>query len=65
MGLSDFLTNVARKELEHLDARISSCCVIYIPLVKSLSYLYRIISVQLFFIIFHPSSYLLTGDLLS
>lgn len=33
MGLSDFLTDVARRELEQLDPRISSCCVIYIPLV--------------------------------
>lgn len=33
MGLSDFLTDVARRELEQLDARITSCCVIYIPLV--------------------------------
>ncbi|XP_008297768.1 mutS protein homolog 5 [Stegastes partitus] len=33
MGLSDFLTDVARKELEHLDAQIPSCCVIYIPLI--------------------------------
>lgn len=33
MGLSDFLTDVARRELEQLDAHISSCCVIYIPLV--------------------------------
>uniref|UniRef100_A0A3Q2ZP83 MutS protein homolog 5 n=1 Tax=Kryptolebias marmoratus TaxID=37003 RepID=A0A3Q2ZP83_KRYMA len=33
MGLSDFLTDVARKELENLDPRISSCCVIYIPLI--------------------------------
>eukprot|EP00063_Salmo_salar_P082752 XP_014057587.1 PREDICTED: uncharacterized protein LOC106606036 isoform X3 [Salmo salar] len=32
MGLSDFLTDVARRELEHLDTRIPSCCVIYIPL---------------------------------
>ncbi|KAM9782822.1 mutS protein homolog 5 [Neosynchiropus ocellatus] len=32
MGLSDFLTNVARRELEHLDDSIPSCCVIYIPL---------------------------------
>lgn len=32
-GLSDFLTDVARRELEQLDARITSCCVIYIPLV--------------------------------
>ncbi|XP_034466474.1 mutS protein homolog 5 isoform X3 [Hippoglossus hippoglossus] len=33
MGLSDFLTDVARRELEHLEARIPSCCVIYIPLI--------------------------------
>ncbi|XP_031659242.1 mutS protein homolog 5 [Oncorhynchus kisutch] len=33
MGLSDFLTDVARRELEHLDTRIPSCCVIYIPLI--------------------------------
>ncbi|XP_030014274.1 mutS protein homolog 5 [Sphaeramia orbicularis] len=33
IGLSDFLTDVARRELEHLDSRISSCCVIYIPLI--------------------------------
>ncbi|XP_037532892.1 mutS protein homolog 5 [Nematolebias whitei] len=33
MGLSDFLTDVARKELENLDPQISSCCVIYIPLI--------------------------------
>ncbi|KAJ8377936.1 hypothetical protein AAFF_G00249990 [Aldrovandia affinis] len=33
MGLSDFLTDVARKELENLDSRIPSCCVIYIPLI--------------------------------
>ena len=33
MGLSDFLTDVARRELEHLDSRMPSCCVIYIPLV--------------------------------
>ncbi|XP_019896236.2 mutS protein homolog 5 isoform X3 [Esox lucius] len=33
MGLSDFLTDVARRELEHLDVRIPSCCVIYIPLI--------------------------------
>uniref|UniRef100_A0A3Q0S4H9 MutS protein homolog 5 n=1 Tax=Amphilophus citrinellus TaxID=61819 RepID=A0A3Q0S4H9_AMPCI len=36
MGLSDFLTDVARRELEHLDARIPSCCVVYIPLVRDL-----------------------------
>uniref|UniRef100_A0A8C2X1A1 MutS protein homolog 5 n=1 Tax=Cyclopterus lumpus TaxID=8103 RepID=A0A8C2X1A1_CYCLU len=33
MGLSDFLTDVARRELQQLDARIPSCCVIYIPLI--------------------------------
>lgn len=33
MGLSEFLTDVARRELEQLDACITSCCVIYIPLV--------------------------------
>uniref|UniRef100_A0AAV2MCS9 DNA mismatch repair protein n=1 Tax=Knipowitschia caucasica TaxID=637954 RepID=A0AAV2MCS9_KNICA len=33
MGLSNFLTDVARRELEHLDPRIPSCCVIYIPLI--------------------------------
>nr|XP_020462824.1 mutS protein homolog 5 isoform X2 [Monopterus albus] len=33
MGLSNFLADVARRELEHLDARIPSCCVIYIPLI--------------------------------
>ncbi|XP_035177322.1 mutS protein homolog 5 [Oxyura jamaicensis] len=33
MGLSDFLTEVARKELESLDDHIPSCCVIYIPLI--------------------------------
>lgn len=38
MGLSDFLTDVARRELEQLDACISSCCVIYIPLVCLQSY---------------------------
>ncbi|KAM6909664.1 mutS protein homolog 5 [Xenentodon cancila] len=32
-GLSDFLTDVARRELEQLDPRIPSCCVIYIPLI--------------------------------
>lgn len=36
MGLSDFLTDVARRELEQLDACITSCCVIYIPLVWAL-----------------------------
>ncbi|XP_028835128.1 mutS protein homolog 5 [Denticeps clupeoides] len=33
MGLSDFLTDVARSELEQLDSRIPSCSVIYIPLI--------------------------------
>ncbi|XP_043543378.1 mutS protein homolog 5 [Chiloscyllium plagiosum] len=33
MGLSDFLTEVARNELTLLDNRIPSCCVIYIPLI--------------------------------
>ncbi|XP_053237896.1 mutS protein homolog 5 [Podarcis raffonei] len=33
MGLSAFLTEVARKELEDLDNRIPSCTVIYIPLI--------------------------------
>ncbi|XP_069491252.1 mutS protein homolog 5 isoform X2 [Ambystoma mexicanum] len=33
MGLSDFLTEVARKELDNLDSRIPTCCVIYIPLI--------------------------------
>ncbi|KAK7886781.1 hypothetical protein WMY93_026402 [Mugilogobius chulae] len=33
MGLSDFLTDVARRELENLEPRIPSCCVIYIPLI--------------------------------
>uniref|UniRef100_A0A8C3TQI2 MutS protein homolog 5 n=1 Tax=Catharus ustulatus TaxID=91951 RepID=A0A8C3TQI2_CATUS len=33
MGLSDFLTEVARKELETLDNHIPSCSVIYIPLI--------------------------------
>ncbi|KFV69572.1 MutS protein 5, partial [Dryobates pubescens] len=33
MGLSDFLTGVARKELEALDSTIPSCSVIYIPLI--------------------------------
>lgn len=33
MGLSNFLTDVAKRELEHLDPRIPSCCVIYIPLI--------------------------------
>ncbi|XP_030638875.1 mutS protein homolog 5 [Chanos chanos] len=33
MGLPDFLTDVARSELEKLDPCIPSCCVIYIPLI--------------------------------
>ncbi|XP_018416134.1 PREDICTED: mutS protein homolog 5 [Nanorana parkeri] len=32
-GLSDFLTDIARKELETLDMKIPSCSVIYIPLI--------------------------------
>ncbi|KAM8826385.1 mutS protein homolog 5 isoform 1-T1 [Synchiropus picturatus] len=32
MGLSGFLTNVARRELEQLDVAIPSCSVTYIPL---------------------------------
>ncbi|KAM9353958.1 LOW QUALITY PROTEIN: mutS protein homolog 5 [Symphorus nematophorus] len=43
MGLSDFLTDVARRELEQLDARIPSCCVIYIPLVACLQHSYWLI----------------------
>ncbi|XP_030604943.1 mutS protein homolog 5 [Archocentrus centrarchus] len=42
MGLSDFLTDVARRELEHLDARIPSCCVVYIPLIGFLLSLPRL-----------------------
>uniref|UniRef100_A0A3P9M5H2 MutS protein homolog 5 n=1 Tax=Oryzias latipes TaxID=8090 RepID=A0A3P9M5H2_ORYLA len=41
-GLSDFLTDVARRELEHLDPRIPSCCVIYIPLIGFLLSLPRL-----------------------
>lgn len=48
MGLSDFLTDVARRELEHLDARIPSCCVIYIPVVRDLILAHTMLS-QLFF----------------
>uniref|UniRef100_A0A8C4RRR5 MutS protein homolog 5 n=1 Tax=Erpetoichthys calabaricus TaxID=27687 RepID=A0A8C4RRR5_ERPCA len=33
MGLSDFLTDVAKKELDNLDSQIPSCSVIYIPLI--------------------------------
>ncbi|XP_048346583.1 mutS protein homolog 5 [Sphaerodactylus townsendi] len=33
MGLSDFLTDVARKELHDLDNQIPSCSVVYIPLI--------------------------------
>uniref|UniRef100_W5K140 MutS protein homolog 5 n=1 Tax=Astyanax mexicanus TaxID=7994 RepID=W5K140_ASTMX len=33
MGLSDFLTDVARAEMENLDSRFSTCSVIYIPLI--------------------------------
>uniref|UniRef100_A0A3Q4AJD4 MutS protein homolog 5 n=1 Tax=Mola mola TaxID=94237 RepID=A0A3Q4AJD4_MOLML len=42
MGLSDFLTDVARRELEQLDACITSCCVIYIPLIGFLLSLPRL-----------------------
>ncbi|KTF88416.1 hypothetical protein cypCar_00020738 [Cyprinus carpio] len=33
MGLPDFLTDVARAELENLDPRFSTCSIIYIPLI--------------------------------
>ncbi|XP_056143009.1 mutS protein homolog 5 [Lampris incognitus] len=33
MGLSDFLTDVARRELQRLDTCITACCVLYIPLI--------------------------------
>uniref|UniRef100_A0A8C1AIV2 MutS homolog 5 n=1 Tax=Cyprinus carpio carpio TaxID=630221 RepID=A0A8C1AIV2_CYPCA len=33
MGLPDFLTDVARAELEKLDPRFSTCSIIYIPLI--------------------------------
>ncbi|XP_037375314.1 mutS protein homolog 5 isoform X2 [Talpa occidentalis] len=33
MGLPNFLTEVAWKELENLDSRVPSCSVIYIPLI--------------------------------
>ncbi|XP_029694051.1 mutS protein homolog 5 isoform X1 [Takifugu rubripes] len=42
MGLSDFLTDVARRELEQLDTRVTSCCVIYIPLIGFLLSLPRL-----------------------
>ncbi|XP_049586797.1 mutS protein homolog 5 [Syngnathus scovelli] len=32
-GLSTFLSDVARRELTHLDPRFTSCCVVYIPLI--------------------------------
>jgi len=35
MGLPNFLTDVARTELENLDPRFSTCSVIYIPLVRT------------------------------
>uniref|UniRef100_A0A3P9IAJ5 MutS protein homolog 5 n=1 Tax=Oryzias latipes TaxID=8090 RepID=A0A3P9IAJ5_ORYLA len=41
-GLSDFLTDVARRELEHLDPCVPSCCVIYIPLIGFLLSLPRL-----------------------
>ncbi|XP_055359031.1 mutS protein homolog 5 isoform X2 [Betta splendens] len=46
MGLSDFLTDVARRELEHLDPRIPSCCVIYIPLIGFLLSVPRLPSME-------------------
>lgn len=69
MGLSDFLTDVARRELEHLDARIPSCCVIYIPVVQDLIlahtmlsqffylfiFFYKLICLQYFKKVFPPS----------
>ncbi|XP_057690650.1 mutS protein homolog 5 isoform X3 [Corythoichthys intestinalis] len=33
MGLSGFLTNIAREVLDQLDVRIPSCSIIYIPLI--------------------------------
>lgn len=49
MGLSDFLTDVARRELEHLDARIPSCCVIYIPVVRDLILAHTMLSQFIYF----------------
>lgn len=51
MGLSDFLTDVARAELENLDSRFSSCSVIYIPLVWNLISLPYCNSARLFIIL--------------
>lgn len=50
MGLSDFLTDVARAELENLDSRFSSCSVLYIPLVWNLIsyYLFIFLNLRLF-----------------
>ncbi|KAG9468508.1 hypothetical protein GDO78_022581, partial [Eleutherodactylus coqui] len=41
-GLSDFLTKVARQELESLDVQIPSCSVIYIPLIGFLLCIQRL-----------------------
>ncbi|MGH0155950.1 UNVERIFIED_CONTAM: hypothetical protein FKN15_058930 [Acipenser sinensis] len=46
MGLSDFLTDVARKELDNLDSQIPSCSVIYIPLIGFLLSVPRIPSMD-------------------
>ncbi|KAF4104384.1 hypothetical protein G5714_015371 [Onychostoma macrolepis] len=42
MGLPDFLTDVARAELENLDPRFSTCSIIYIPLIGFLLSLPRL-----------------------
>ncbi|XP_051535087.1 mutS protein homolog 5 [Myxocyprinus asiaticus] len=42
MGLPDFLTDVARTELENLDPRFSTCSVIYLPLIGFLLSLPRL-----------------------
>ncbi|XP_044162334.1 mutS protein homolog 5 isoform X2 [Bufo gargarizans] len=45
-GLPDFLTEVARKELETLDVQIPSCCIVYIPLIGFLLSIKRLPSMQ-------------------
>ncbi|CAJ0965962.1 unnamed protein product [Ranitomeya imitator] len=45
-GLPDFLTDVAHKELETLDVRIPSCCVLYIPLIGFLLSFQRLPQMQ-------------------
>ncbi|XP_068106499.1 mutS protein homolog 5 isoform X2 [Hyperolius riggenbachi] len=45
-GLSDFLTEIARKELETLDNKIPSCSVIYMPLLGYLLSIERLPSMQ-------------------